>query len=130
MANPPEGKNLFEMLVLNDQLNYLGTGLPEAFGAVTCLATLGNGDTYHLEVYDARAEGQPRPPRTVLLWDHEEHNFSYTFTDSLSGLAYLCALCHAADEQLVSERRAKAAYETLRGRVALELALLHGRARP
>jgi hypothetical protein len=118
MDNPPDDKNLFEMLVLGDQLNYLGTGLPEAFGAVTCFGTLGNGDTYHLEVYDSRGDGQPRPPRTVLFWDHDEHCFTYTFTDSLSCLAYLCALCNAADDQLVSERAAKAGYAKLRGRVA------------
>lgn len=114
LADPPPEKNLFEMLILGDQLNYLGTGLPEVFGGVTCFGLLGNGDTYHLEVLQEK----PERPRAVLFWDHEEHRFSRMFADSLESLVYLCALCHAADDELISAEVAAQGYRAISGKVA------------
>src|SRR5690606_18331115 len=45
-------RNLFELIVRRDQHAYLGTGLVEAFCGVFCLGSLGNGDTYHMELYE------------------------------------------------------------------------------
>jgi hypothetical protein len=39
--------NVIERCVLNDQLNDLGTALPEA--ASMCFATFGDGDTWHID---------------------------------------------------------------------------------
>ncbi len=114
LADPPPEKNLFEMLILGDQLNYLGTGLPEVFGGVTCFGLLGNGDTYHLEVN----QETPERPRAVVFWDHEEHRFSHLFADSLESLVYLSALCHAADEELISAPVAERGYRAVSGKVA------------
>lgn len=114
LADPPPEKNLFEMLILGDQLNYLGTGLPEVFGGVTCFGLLGNGDTYHLEV----AQEAPERPRAVVFWDHEEHRFSHLFADSLESLVYLSAVCHAADDELISTEVAAQGYRALSGKVA------------
>lgn len=113
LAVPPPEKNLFEMLILGDQLNYLGTGLPEVFGGVTCFGLLGNGDTYHLEVN----QESPGRPRAVLFWDHEEHNFSHLFADSLESLVYLSALCRAADHERISSSVAEQGYRALSGKV-------------
>lgn len=114
MGEPPPEKNLFEMLVLNDQLNYLGTGLPEAFAAAACFGQLGNGDTFHLEL---TRESEARP-RAVLFWDHDEHQYSYTFARSLEDTVYLAALCYAANNELISTEAATSGYQKLRGKVA------------
>lgn len=116
MSSPPPEQNLFEMLVLNDQLNYLGTGLPEAFAGAVCFAQLNNGDTYHYDAYDFDAKG-PRE-RTVLFWNHERHYFEYTFAGSLDATVYLAALCKAADDALISDEVAAAGFAALHGRVA------------
>lgn len=114
MSAPGPDKNLFEMLVLNDQLNYLGTGLPEAFSGVACFGQLGNGDTFHLEV----AKEHEDRGRSVVFWNHETHGFEYTFAGSLEPVVYLAALSRAADEELVSEQVAARGYQLLRGKVA------------
>jgi photosystem II stability/assembly factor-like uncharacterized protein len=112
LGAPPPEDNLFEKLVLADQLNYLGTALPEVFAGVVCIGSLGNGDTYHYTVYGDDA------PRTVQRWDHETHRFEDAFADSLGSLAYLSALCAAADDEAISAEIAAAGYAALRGRVA------------
>lgn len=114
MSAPGPDKNLFEMLVLNDQLNYLGTGLPEAFAGVACFGQLGNGDTFHLEV----AKEHEDRGRSVVFWNHETHGFEYTFAGALEPVIYLAALSRAADEELVSEQVAAKGYQLLRGKVA------------
>ncbi len=114
MYEPPPGKNLFEMLVLNDQLDSLGTGLPEAFAGVACFGQLGDGDTFHLEV----AQEREARPRSVLFWSHDEREYSSTFARSLEDTVYLAALCYAADHELISAAVATAGYRKLRGRVA------------
>ena len=89
----PERSNLFELLVHRDQAAYLGTGLVEAFAGLTCLGSLGNGDTYHLEVYAADSER-----RRVFLFDHETHTLEEPIADSLSAQAYLSSLCEARSQ--------------------------------
>lgn len=114
MQLPPEGENLFEKCIFNDQLNYLGTALPEAFSGLVCIGTLGNGDSYHLEL--SPPEGQEEP--MVFFFDHETHRFEWSFSVDLESLAYLAALCRAANEERVSQSVATAGYVSLRGRVA------------
>ncbi len=112
MANPPPEANLFEMVVLSDQLNYLGTALGELFAGVTGFGSLGNGDTYHYDVYGDQFE------RTVQHWDHDDQQFAATMSKGLDPLVYLCALCRAVDGELVSDDAATAGYRSLRGKVA------------
>lgn len=114
MQLPPEDENLFEKCILNDQLNYLGTALPEVFSGLVCIGTLGNGDSYHLEL--SPPEGQEEP--MVFFYDHETHSFEWAFSVDLESLAYVAALCRAVDDERVSESVATAGYEALRGRVA------------
>lgn len=113
LMSPRDDQNLFEQLILNDQLNYLGTGLPDAFAGTTCIGSLGNGDTYHLSIPD-KEDGEER---FVWFWDHEQHCFDDEFSDSLDSLAYLCTLARCDEDELASPDASKAGYEALRGRV-------------
>ncbi|MEM7609016.1 MAG: hypothetical protein AAF411_27015 [Myxococcota bacterium] len=113
MALPPEDENLFEKCILNDQLNYLGTALPEVFSGVVGIGSLGNGDTYHLCLSPVEGE-----THAVFFFDHETHRFDYVFSVDLESLAYLAALCRAADDELISPAVASKGYEALRKRVA------------
>src|SRR5207253_7916974 len=87
--------NLFELLVRRDQEGYLCTGLAEAFCGVFCLGSQGNGDTYHVELYEWDG------PRQVLHYDHETHAFTGVFADSVYSLVYLAALARAAQANAI-----------------------------
>jgi photosystem II stability/assembly factor-like uncharacterized protein/tetratricopeptide (TPR) repeat protein len=104
--------NLFELLVRRDQQAYLGTGLVEAFCGVFCLGTQGNGDTYHVELYEWDG------PRQVLHHDHETHAFTGVFADSVDSLAYLAALMKANEERKLSRDAFAIGLRKLRGKVA------------
>ncbi len=106
------------MIVLLDQLAYLGTNLAEVFSGVISLGSLGNGDTYHYEIFDTELQDGSKIDRCVLSWDHETHEFDEdVFADSISSLTYLCSLTNAVDEELVSEDVALQGFESLRERV-------------
>lgn len=113
MGEPPEDENLFEKCILNDQLNYLGTALPEVFAGLICIGTLGDGDSYHLELDPP--EGQTH---VVYTFDHEEHSLDEAFSVDLESLAFLAALCRAVDDELVSEDVSDSGFRALRGKVA------------
>ncbi len=104
--------NLFELLVRRDQQAYLGTGLVEAFCGVFCLGTQGNGDTYHVELYEWDG------PRQMLHHDHETHAFTGVFADSVDSLVYLAALMKANDERKLSRDAFAIGLRKLRGKVA------------
>jgi len=112
MAVPPEGVNVFEQMVLTDQLNYLGTALPDTFSGLVCFGSLGDGDTWHFPV------DHTFQSRVVEHWGHDEAAFSSPVADSLDALVYLCALMHADDEDALSPEVRDAAFAALRGRVA------------
>ena len=107
----PEDLNLFELLVHRDQWAYLGTGLVEAFAGVTCLGSLGNGDTYHLEVHANDSERN-----RVFLFDHETHTLEGPIADSLGSQVYLAALGEARTE--MRRRGFTEAVVKLSGRIA------------
>lgn len=113
MAEPPEDENLFEKCVLNDQLNYLGTALPEVFSGLVGIGTLGNGDSYHLEL-----DPPEEQTHVVYFYDHEEHCFDWAFSVDLESLAFLAALCRAVDDELVSKTVSNSGFRALRGKVA------------
>ena len=48
-----DAENVFELCVLSDQLNYLGTALAEAFSGAICFATYGDGDSWHIDLVAA-----------------------------------------------------------------------------
>src|SRR5678816_3490157 len=75
-------RNLFELMVRRNQHAYLGTDLDEAFAGVFAIGTQGNGDSYHLEIYEWDG------PRQVLHYDHETRAFSGVFADTLDSLVY------------------------------------------
>ncbi|MEM6293167.1 MAG: hypothetical protein AAGA54_17965 [Myxococcota bacterium] len=113
-AEPSDpAKNLFEQLILSDQLNYLGTALPDAFSGLVNIGSLGNGDTYHLGV-PGLTEGDEAQ---VVFYDHEQHCYTTEFADSLDSLAYLAALSRAQSQDELSPEAASEGYEKLRGRV-------------
>ncbi|HEX5062473.1 MAG TPA: suppressor of fused domain protein [Kofleriaceae bacterium] len=105
-------KNLFELLVRRDQHAYLGTGLVESFCGVFCIGSQGNGDTYHMELYEWDG------PRQVLHFDHETHAFTGVFADSLDSLVYLAALKRANDARGISTEAFEIGLRKLRGKVA------------
>lgn len=113
IRNAPEDENLFEKCVLNDQLNYLGTALPEVFSDLVCIGTLGNGDSYHMQL---RGDAGAEP--SVFLWNHETHAIEGGFAVDLESLVFLSALCKADEEELVSEEVASQGYAQLRKKVA------------
>ena len=70
VAAPDVGEhNLFELLVRRDQQAYLGTDLVEAFCGVFGIGSQGNGDTYHIEIYewDGPAAGAPLRSRDARV---------------------------------------------------------------
>ncbi|MBV8761822.1 MAG: suppressor of fused domain protein [Deltaproteobacteria bacterium] len=105
-------KNLFERLLTRDQETYLGTGLVEAFCGAFCIGSQGNGDTYHLELYEWDG------PRQVLHHDHETHAFTGVIADSLDSLMYLCALTKAHDTGRVSDDGYASGLRKLAGRIS------------
>ncbi|HUJ59005.1 MAG TPA: suppressor of fused domain protein [Kofleriaceae bacterium] len=109
---PDPAGNLFELLVQRDQHAYLGTGLYEAFCGVFCLGQQGNGDTYHVELYDHDG------PRQVLHFDHETAAFTGVFADSLDSLVFLAAAMHAHEVHAISDDAFHVALRGLRGKVA------------
>ncbi|HWU90385.1 MAG TPA: suppressor of fused domain protein [Kofleriaceae bacterium] len=104
--------NLFELIVRRNQRSYLGTDLVDAFCGVFNIGSLGNGDTYHLELYEWDA------PRRVLHFDHETHSLSKVFADSLDSLVYLAALAKAGDERKISRATYRAGLRKLHGKVS------------
>jgi photosystem II stability/assembly factor-like uncharacterized protein/tetratricopeptide (TPR) repeat protein len=105
-------RNLFELLVRRDQHAYLGTGLVEAFCGVFCIGSQGNGDTYHMELYEWDG------PRQVLHYDHETHAFTGVLAESLDSLVYLAALERAHDAQRMSQEAFEIGLRKLRRKVA------------
>jgi photosystem II stability/assembly factor-like uncharacterized protein len=104
--------NLFELLVRRDQQADLGTGLVEAFCGVFCLGSQGNGDTYHVELYEWDG------PRQVLHHDHETHAFTGVFADSLDSLVYLAALARAKEAGKLSDDAYALGMRKLEGKIA------------
>lgn len=105
-------KNLFERLLTCDQEAYLGTGLVEAFCGAFCIGSQGNGDTYHLELYEWDG------PRQVLHHDHETRAFTGVIADSLDSLIYLCALTKAHDAGQVSDDGYASGLAKLHGKIS------------
>jgi len=105
-------RNLFELIVLRDQQAYLGTGLVEALCGVFCIGSQGNGDTYHMELYEWDG------PRQVLHYDHETHAFTGVFADSLDSLVYLAALERAKDASKISDEAFSIGLRKLHGKIA------------
>lgn len=105
-------RNLFELLVERDQRAYLGTGLVDAFCGVFCLGSQGNGDTYHMELYEWDG------PRQLLHFDHETHAFTGVIADSLDSLVYLAALERARESRQLSEDAFAIGLRKLRGKIA------------
>jgi len=103
--------NLFELLVRRDQEGYLCTGLAEAFCGVFCLGSQGNGDTYHVELYEWDG------PRQVLHYDHETHAFTGVFADSVDSLVYLAALARAKQANAISDEAFGIGLRKLYGKV-------------
>ncbi|MBA3456747.1 MAG: hypothetical protein H0T42_26900, partial [Deltaproteobacteria bacterium] len=104
-------KNLFELMVRRNQHAYLGTDLVEAFCGVFGIGSQGNGDSYHMEIYEWDG------PRQVLHFDHETHSFSGVFADSLDSLVYLAAIVKAADDKRISKEAFEVGIRRLRGKV-------------
>lgn len=104
--------NLFELIVRRDQHAYLGTGLVEAFCGVFCLGSQGNGDTYHVELYEWDG------PRQVLHHDHETRAFTGVIADSLDSLVYLAALARAKDTGKISDEAHAHGLRKLHGKLA------------
>lgn len=101
----------FEARVLDDQRE-LGTALTDAFCGTFRIATLGNGDSYHVELYEWDG------PRQVLHYDYEARAFSGVIADSLDSLVYLAALMHAHDAREVSDAAFEVGLRALHDRVA------------
>jgi len=104
-------KNLFELMLLRNQQAYLGTDLVEAFCGVFGVGSQGNGDTYHMEIYEWDG------PRQVLHFDHESHAFSGVFADSLDSLVYLSAIVKAFADKRISQDAFEMGIRRLRGRL-------------
>ena len=105
-------KNLFELMVRRNQQAYLGTDLVEAFCGVFGIGSQGNGDTYHMEIYEWDG------PRQVIHFDHETASFSGVFSDSLDSLVYLAALVKLGDDQKISKDAYTSGIHALRGKVS------------
>lgn len=112
-APSDDDTNVFEQLILNDQLNYLGTALPGAFSGLAGIGTLGNGDSYYLGVPGLSDAASSK----VVFYDHEQHCFTHEFAFTLDSLAYLCALTRADDDDALPAEAAAAGYEALHGLV-------------
>lgn len=67
-----DDENVFELCVLSDQLNYLGTALAEAFSAALCIASYGDGDTWHIDINPADVDD---PHHVVTRYSHDDHAF-------------------------------------------------------
>ena len=104
-------QNLFELMVRRNQHAYLGTDLVEAFCGVFGIGSQGNGDTYHMEIYEWDG------PRQVLHFDHETHSFSGVFADSLDSLVYLAAIVKAGDDKRISQGAFDIGIRKLRGKL-------------
>jgi photosystem II stability/assembly factor-like uncharacterized protein len=105
-------ENLFELLVRRDQHAHLGTGLVEAFAGVFCIGSQGNGDTFHMELYEWDGT------RQVLHYDHERHAFTGVVADRLDSLAFLGALGRARDTGAISSDVIAASLRALHAKVA------------
>jgi hypothetical protein len=106
-------ENLFELCVLNDQLNDLGTALAEAFSGAICFAGYGDGDSWHVDVYDVDGKG-----REIARYAHDDHNFAFEpVATSLDDVVFLAAVIKAAREEWIDADAAKAALAPLHGRV-------------
>lgn len=104
--------NLFELLVQRNQLAYLGTELVEAFCGVFGVGSQGNGDTYHMEIYEwDRA-------RQVLHFDHASAAFTGVVADSLDSLVYLAGIVKAGEAGTISAQAYELGLRRLHGRIA------------
>ena len=99
LHNPPVGVNTFEQLVLNDQLDFLGTALTEAFTSLVPVGSARNGDVFFHEI-DPFEEGDPL---NVLLWSHNSRSLSSVVTRDLDHFVYLAALTTLADKEKNSD---------------------------
>lgn len=115
LCDPPDGKNLFELLMLFDQRCEWGTGLSDAFAGTVLIGSSSNGDSYHLCTVPEHQAPRPHP---VLAWRREAATFSHTVADSLSSLIYLEALSWCDDNRRISAATAASGYRQLHGRVA------------
>lgn len=81
-------KNLFEQAILLDQENYLGTSMEEIFGNLMYIGSLGNGDAYfaHLQYPIQGSKDESSVCENIVFFDHEVHDFSSTFAESLESL--------------------------------------------
>ena len=105
-------KNLFELMVRRNQQAYLGTDLVEAFCGVFGIGSQGNGDTYHMEIYEWDG------PRQIIHFDHETASFSGVFADSLDSLVYLAAIVKVGDDNKISSDAYQRGIHALRGKVS------------
>ena len=110
-----DAENVFELCVLSDQLNYLGTALAEAFSGAICFATYGDGDSWHIDL--VAADVAP-PIHTVTRYAHDDHAFEQEPVGNLNDAVFLAALVHAFREDWLTDEEAAAALLPLHGRVA------------
>jgi hypothetical protein len=103
-------ENVFELCVLNDQLNYLGTALSEAFSAAVCFATYGDGDSWHLDINPTDADD---PHHVVTRYSHDDHAFEQEpVANSLHHAVFLSAVVHAFRQEWLTKEQAKALLST------------------
>lgn len=112
LINPAASENLFEMLTLHDQRTGVGLALVGAFTGSALLGSLGNGDSYHLDVLPVAGSN------VVSCWDHEVGTFSDAFAKCFEDLVFVSALMQASHKQQVSAETTSAALRSLHGRVA------------
>ncbi len=105
-------KNLFELMVRRNQQAYLGTDLVEAFCGVFGIGSQGNGDTYHMEIYEWDG------PRQIIHFDHETASFSGVFADSLDSLVYLASIVKLGEAKKISQEAYDRGIQALRGKVS------------
>lgn len=105
----------FEARILRDQQDDLATSLTDAFCGTCRIGSQGNGDSYHLELYEWDG------PQQVLHFDHDAHAFTGVVADSLDSFVFHAALLHAHEHHELSDQAYEAGLRELQSRVAPSL---------
>ena len=106
-------KNIWESLIAHPWEN-INEELGMAFVGATKICYLSDSDHAYATIFQPRME-EPAP-NAVIMWDHDTHYINEVLSLSLDEFAYRATISSAFQEERISKKAAKKAWQKLEGK--------------
>ncbi len=116
-------KNIWESLIAHPWEN-INEEIGMAFVGATKICFLSDSDHAYATIFQPRME-EPAP-NAVIMWDHDTHYINEVLSLSLDEFAYRAAISSAFQEERISRKAAKKAWQKLEGKCYVGYFLCEG----